>query len=77
MIVSFNVAYLIFGSFWSEEVMDFIFPSFLRSSHSSVGGFQNPGADNIEKRCARIARIMKKKEHLFVVFHGQASCRLV
>ena len=25
--VSFNVVYLIFGSFWSEEVIDFIFPS--------------------------------------------------
>ena len=32
IIVSFNVAYLILGSFRSEEVIDFIFPSFLWSS---------------------------------------------
>ena len=36
IVVSFNVAYLIFRSFRSEEVIDFIFPSFLWSSHSSV-----------------------------------------
>ena len=37
IIVSFNIVYLIFGSFWSEKVIDFIFPSFLWSSHSSAG----------------------------------------
>ena len=35
-IESFNVAHLIFGSFLSEEIIDFIFPSFLSSSRSSV-----------------------------------------
>ena len=34
IIVSFDVAYVIFGSFRYEEVIDFIFPSFLWSYHS-------------------------------------------